>query len=389
MRILIVHSRYLSGHASGENSVVEDETKLLTEAGHRVQVWQPTPKRVTGLGLARTAIDTTWSRETVDRVRRMLREGRPEIVHFHNLFPMISPAALRVADEEGAVPVMTLHNYRLMCLPATFLRDGRICEDCMGHSPWPGVVHRCYRNSLPGSAALATSLSLHRALRSFNRVALYLPVSEFVRDKYVEAGFPPERLRVKPNFAWPTSTRRGAGHHFLFVGRVSPEKGVRTLIEAWRDIPAKLLIVGDGPDAKRLQGIAPRNVVFTGPVARERVADFLRDARALLLPSLWYEAQPRVIPESYAAGVPVLASRIGGLPDFVVEGRSGFLAPAHDAAGWAEIVGRLSEDAESTRLGEGALRLWNERYSPEKGLQELENSYRDALSRRRKASRPG
>ncbi len=380
MRVLIIHSRYLSGPTSGENSVVEDEARLLAEGGHRVGVWQPTPKRVGGLGLARTGIDATWSREAVSRVRRILRERRPEIVHFHNLFPTISPAVLRVAADEGAVPVMTLHNYRLMCLPATFLRGGRICEDCVGRPPWPGVVHRCYRGSLPGSVALATSLSLHRALGSFDRVALFLPVSEFVRGKYIEGGFPPGRLRVKPNFAWPTTRRVGSGDHFLFVGRLSPEKGIRTLIEAWKDVPAKLLVVGDGPEEARLRSIAPPNVEFTGAVPRERVADFLMGARALLLPSLWYEAQPRVIPESYAAGVPVVASRIGGLPDFVVEGRSGFLVPTHDPAGWAEVVVRLLNDAEAERLGEGAFRLWSDRYSPERALEDLENSYRDALS---------
>jgi glycosyltransferase involved in cell wall biosynthesis len=381
VHVLIVHSRYLSGPASGENSVVEDEARLLADGGHRVEVWQPRPGRVTGLGLARTGIDAIWSREAVTRVRGMLREGRPQIVHFHNLFPTISPAVLRLAAEEGAVPVMTLHNYRLMCLPGTFLRDGRICEDCIGRRPWPGIVHRCYRNSLPGSAALALSLSVHGAIRSFDRVALYLPVSEFVRGKYVEAGFPSERFRVKPNFAWPTARRDAAGDHFLFVGRLSPEKGIQTLIEAWRDIPAKLIIVGDGPDAERLRGAAPPNVEFTGAVARERVADFLRGSRALLLPSLWYEAQPRVIPEAYSAGVPVVASRIGGLPDLVAEGRSGFLVSPRDPAAWADIVGRLLDDAVSKRLGEGAYDAWKERYSPERGLENLVNSYRDALSR--------
>jgi glycosyltransferase involved in cell wall biosynthesis len=382
MRISIVHSRYLSGAASGENVVVEDEAKLLTRGGHHVEVWQPRPTRVTGIGLVRTGLDAIWSRDAVAQVRRMVRQTGAEVVHFHNLFPTLSPAVLRVPTEEGAAAVMTLHNYRLMCLPSTFLRDGRICEDCAGRLPWPGVVHRCYRDSLPGSVALAASLSLHRKSRTFDRVALYLPVSEFVRTKYIEAGFAPERLRAKSNFAWPTRKREGPGDHFVYLGRLSTEKGVRTLVEAWKRMTAKLVVVGDGPDAGSLRSVAPRTIEFAGLVHHAKVADILRGARAILVPSLWYEAQPRVILEAYATGVPVIASRIGGLPDLVVDGESGLLVPPGDPGAWAEAAGRLLDDSEADRLGEGAHRLWKDRYSPERGLKDLNDAYRFALSRR-------
>jgi glycosyltransferase involved in cell wall biosynthesis len=381
MRILIVHSRYLSEAASGENVVVEDEAKLLTRGGHHVEVWQPRPTRVTGMGLVRTGMQATWSREGVARVRRMIRHMEAEIVHFHNLFPTLSPAVLRAATEEGAAAVMTLHNYRLMCLPSTFLRDGRICEDCIARTPWPGIVHRCYRDSLPGSAALAASLSLHKMLRTFDRVALYLPVSEFVRNKYIEAGFAAERLRVKSNFAWATTRREGPGDHFVYLGRLSAEKGVRTLVSAWKHMSAKLVIVGDGPEGGRLRDVAPKTIEFTGLVHHAEVADLLRGARALLVPSLWYEAQPRVILEAYATGVPVIASRIGGLPDFVIDRETGFLVSPQDHGAWARAAGWLLDDSEAERLGEGAYRLWKDRYSPERGLEDLTEAYRFARSR--------
>src|SRR6266542_3467876 len=325
MRVLILHSRYLSGDASGENRVVEDEARLLAEGGHQVEVWQASPERVTGLGLVGTAAGAVWSRTAVSQVRRKVREIGAEVVHCHNLFPVLSPAVPRAAADAGAAPVMTLHNYRLMCLPSTFLRDGRVCEDCLGRLPWPGVVHRCYRGSLLGSATVAASLSMHRALNTFRHVALYLAVSEFVRRKYIEAGFPPERLRVKSNFAWPVPKREGPGHHFLFLGRLSPEKGIHTLLRAWKRVPAKLVIVGDGPDAESLRASAPPNVEFTGLVQPSRVTEFLGGARAVLLPSVVYEAQPRVVLEAYAAGVPVAANRIGGLPDLIADGESGLL----------------------------------------------------------------
>jgi glycosyltransferase involved in cell wall biosynthesis len=381
MRILIVHSRYLSGPASGENAVVEDEARLLAANGHRVEVLQRSPTRTSGTDLLRTGIGATWERDAVSRLQGLIREMQPNIVHFHNLFPMISPAALRVSAKSRAATVMTLHNYRMMCLPATFLRDGRICEDCLGRSPWPGVVHRCYRGSLPGSAAVAISLSVHQALRTFDRVTLYLPVSDFVRSKYVQAGFPPERLHVKSNFAWPVTRREGPGHHFVYVGRISPEKGLRTLIEAWGKMTAKLVIVGDGPAASDLRTSA-RNVEFTGMLPRARVVELVREARALLLPSLWYEAQPRVVLEAYAAGVPVVGSDIGGIPDLIVEGETGFLVSPTQPGAWTEAANRLLDDAETSRLGEGAHRVWLGRFSPERALQALEDSYRTAISRR-------
>jgi glycosyltransferase involved in cell wall biosynthesis len=382
MKVLILHSRYLSGHASGENAVVHDEARLLADHGHDVQVWTPSPTPTSRVELLGTAARAVWSRDATAEVSQRIRRFGPDVVHVHNLFPMLSPAVLRASREWGAPTLMTLHNYRLMCLPATFLRDGLICEDCLGRTPWPGVVHRCFRDSLAGSGVLAASLSLHRALGTFDRVSLYLPVGDFVLRKYVEAGFPPERFRVKSNFVHPTSRREGPGDYFLFLGRLSEEKGVHTLLEAWGDITARLLIVGDGPQMQQLRQAAPKNVEFTGMADPSEVPDILRGARAVLLPSTWYEAQPRVILEAYAAEVPVLASRIGGLSDLVEDGGSGLLVAAHDPTAWSRAVTYLNDDSESRRLGQGAYRLWQQRYSPQEGLKGLEAAYREALSRR-------
>jgi glycosyltransferase involved in cell wall biosynthesis len=379
VRILILHSRYLSGAASGENRVVDDEARLLADGGHQVSVWDPAPTSAHGLRLMGTAAGAIWSTESTDRVRGLIRRSKAEIVHCHNLFPLLSPAVLRVASREGAAVVMTLHNYRLLCLPATFIRDGRVCEDCLGRMPWPGVVHACYRDSTLGSAALATSLTLHHAFHTFDRVTKYLAVSGFVRRKYVEAGWPDDRIEVKSNFAWENPRRDGPGRHFLYLGRLSPEKGVATLLAAWKRSSAHLLVVGDGPTARALRGGAPRNVEFRPTVAPAEVPALIREARALLLPSRWYEAQPRVILEAYAAGVPVVASDIGALPE-AVSPDSGLLVAPGDAGAWADAVGKLLDDRESERLGEGAWRLWRDHYSPEQALQNLEDAYRRAVA---------
>lgn len=383
MRILILHSTYLSGAASGENRVVQDESRLLRESGHDVRVFAPAPEASGAFGKVRAGASAVWSVKAARAVERMVRGNGVEIVHAHNLFPTLSPAVLRASSSAGAAVVLTLHNFRLMCLPANLLRGGWVCETCVGRSPWRGVAHRCYRRSALGSAALASSLMLHRRLGTFGAVSRFLAVSEFVRNKHIEAGLPPERIRVKANFTWPAEQRRGPGEHFLFLGRLAPEKGVDTLLRAWEISPPELplVVVGDGPIAGALRRDAPRGVEFRGQVPPQDVPSILARARALMVPSRWYEAAPRSIIEAYAAGVPVLASDIGALPEIVADGVSGRLAPVDDAMAWAEVARGL-DDEESERLGAGALRSWQERYSPEHGLEGLESAYLDAVAGR-------
>jgi glycosyltransferase involved in cell wall biosynthesis len=381
VRVLILHSRYLSGAASGENRVVEDESRLLREGGHDVRVWAPEPDVRGPLGEVRTAASAVWGAAAARRVRAMVRRLRAEIVHVHNLFPVLSPAVLRSARGAGASVVVTLHNYRLLCLPANLLREGLVCEACVGRVPWRGVVHRCYRGSTAGSAVLASSLVLHRAVRSFDAVSRFLAVSEFVRRRYVQAGIGAGRISVKANFAWPVEPRRGPGEYFLYLGRLSSEKGVDTLVRAWEGVSgdARLLVVGDGPEAEALRRLAPSHVEFRGQIPPDEVASVLSRARALMVPSRWYEAAPRSIVEAYAAGVPVVASDIGALPEAVLDGASGRLVPPDRPEAWAEAVGLMDAEA-SMRLGKGAYRLWRERFGPGPGLEALVEAYRSALA---------
>ncbi len=383
MRILILHSRYL-GPVSGETMVAEDEAKLLRGAGHQVHMWAPSPEVAGPTGKVRAAVSAVWSTSATARVKRLIRAHRIDVVHVHNLFPALSPAVLRAARSQGAAAVITLHNYRLMCLPATFLRDGKVCEACLGRLPWRGVVYRCYRDSRPASAALAASLGVHRSVGTFDRVNRFIAVSRFVRDKHVEAGFPPDRFLVKPNFSWPATRREGPGDYFLVLGRLHPEKGVATLIEAWAEhgAPGRLVVAGSGTEEPRLRAQASGRVEFLGEVSPSGVPALVKGARAVFVPSLWYEAAPRGIVEAYAAGVPVVASRVGALPESVEEGVSGFLAAPGDPLAWAHAAEQLQDDSEALRLGEGAWRLWRDRYSPERGLANLESAYRAAMADR-------
>ena len=384
MRVLVLHSRYLSGPVSGENRVVEDETELLRTHGHEVVTWTPSPDELSSE--IRAGARTVWSPEAAARVRELVDRHRPEVVHVHNLYPMLSPAVLRAFPDDVAV-VMTLHNYRYACLPGTFLLDGQVCEDCLGKVPWRGVVRGCFRGSVAASGALASSIVLHRSIGSFDRIDRMLAGSEFMRGKHIAAGVPGDRLAVQRNFAVPEARRRGAGSHFLFVGRLAPEKGLRFLVDVWRDVEAPLLIVGEGPELEELRRTAPANVTLRGPVAGSEVPELLRDARALVVPSQWYEGTPRSVIEAYAVGVPVLSSRIGSLSEVVVDGSSGYLLPRDDRRAWIQAVGALGDDRHALELGDQAYRLWTRDYRPDRAIGSLEAAYAIAIERRARLAR--
>jgi glycosyltransferase involved in cell wall biosynthesis len=379
VRVLIAHSRYLSGSVSGENRVVEDEAALLQSGGHTVRLWDPSVSKAGGVRqMTRVALDTIWSRDRALQMRTLISEADIQLVHVHNLFPALSPAVIRVASEADVPIVMTLHNFRMMCLPAVLLRDGHVCEDCVGKVPWRGIVHRCYRGSRPASAVLASSITLHKALGTFSMPHRYLAVSDFVRQKHIEAGLDPNKIEVKSNFVWPGLRRKGPGEYLLFLGRVSSEKGVRTLIEAAKLLEARVMIVGDGPEETQLKRNAPSGVEFQVSVSPEGAAHLLAHARALVVPSICYEGQPRSILEAFAAGVPVVASRIGGLPELVEDGVNGLLVPPGDAKALADACSSLS-DSSSVRMGQAAFERWQRDFSPTRGLDALLSSYRAAV----------
>ena len=229
MRILSLHSSYLSGPVSGENRVVKDEAKLLRSAGHKVEVWSPEPKASGVLPLVNTAIGMVWSRSAARYTRELIREFSPDVVHCHNLFPALSPAVINAANDFPVV--MTLHNYRLACLPGTLFRDGQICELCLGGGIASGIRYACYRSSHTASATLGTSLMLHRKLGTFEKVSIFVAISEFLKSTMQRGGIARDRMIVKPHFAWPTPRRDGPGDYFLFMGRLVPEKGIEFLAD--------------------------------------------------------------------------------------------------------------------------------------------------------------
>jgi len=329
----------------------------------------------------RTGAEAIWSLSATRATTNAIEAHSPDVVHVHNLYPALSPAVVRAARSAGVPVVMTLHNFRLACLSATLLREGKICEVCVGHLPWQGVRYGCYRGSRASSAAIFASVALHRGVRTFDEVARFAVVSAFILSRVARAGVDVRRAVVRPNFSWPAERRVGPGDYFLYLGRLSEEKGAAPLVSNWSS-PARLVVAGDGPERPSVEQAARgRNVELLGAVERERAQELVRGARAVVVPSLCYEGAPRVIVEAYAAGVPVIATRIGGIPEQVQHERSGLLVDPGEPDGWRRAADALEDDATSEELGEAAYSDWHERFSPEVGLASLEAIYADAIGR--------
>jgi glycosyltransferase involved in cell wall biosynthesis len=389
MKILAVHNRYQ--RPGGEDQVFVDETALLETRNHRVlryEVHNDQVKHVNRLTLAK---DTVWNTSAYRELRALIRRERPDVVHFHNTLPLVSPAGYYAAKAEGAPVIQTLHNYRLLCPVALFFRDGRVCEDCMGKAvPWPGVVHRCYRGSRAASGVIATMLTVHRALRTWTEmVDVYVALTEFARNKFVEGGLPAGKIVVKPNFVAPDPGRgQGGGGYALFVGRLAPEKGTGTMLAAWDRLGTRipLKIVGDGPLKDQVVEAAARrsNVEWLGHRPVADVHALMRKADMLVFPSQWYETFGRVAAEAFAAGTPVIAANIGAVAELVEHGRTGFkFRPGDPEDLVTQVEWALSHSAELRRMREEVRAEFEAKYTAERNYRALMEIYQAARERKK------
>jgi glycosyltransferase involved in cell wall biosynthesis len=389
MKVLAVHNRYQQ--PGGEDQVFSAETALLESYGHRVVRYCTHNDRVADMNRLALVGNTLWSRSSYRELRDLVRTERPDVAHFHNTFPLISPAGYYAARAEGVPVVQTLHNYRLLCPDALFFRDGRVCEDCMGKAvPWPGVLHKCYRGSRAASGLVSAMLTAHRALRTWTEVVdVYVALTEFARGKFIEGGLPAERLVVKPNFVYPDpGPGEGRGGYALFVGRLSPEKGVGTMLEAWkrleRQIPLK--VVGDGPLRKRVAEAAGRQpcVEYLGYRPAEEVQALSKEASVLVLPSEWYEGFSRVAAEAFATATPIIAGDLGAATELVEHGRTGLRFRPGDAEDLAEQARWFfSHPEEHARMRREVRAEYEAKYTAERNYRMLIGLYDSALERKR------
>lgn len=379
-RVLLVHNAYQQ--RGGEDAVVEAEATLLREHGHEVTLYSRHNDEVAGLSRLALARDTLWSPRTGRDLQALISQHRPDVVHVHNSFPLVSPSVYWAAARAGLPVVQTLHNFRLLCPQALLLREGRICEDCVGRVPWRAVQHGCYRGSAVQSAAVAGMLQLHRGLGTWQRqVTLYIALNAFCRDKFIEGGLPAERIRIKPNFIDLPAPAPQSREGFLFVGRFSLEKGLAVLAQALALAPpgTALHAAGSGPDAGLLEG-AP-GVQLLGPLPPAAVYAQMARRRALVLPSIWYENFPRTLVEAFANGLPVIASRLGAMATLVEDGVTGLLFRPGDAADLAaKLAWAEAHPAEMQRMGDQARRHYEAELTGPANLQQLRAIYAEAMT---------
>lgn len=385
MRILQIHNEYrLRG---GEDVQVEMEAEALRGVGHevvRVTARNPDPAIPSAIALAKAPHNGRAARSAL----RAALVDPPDVAHVHNTWFQLSPAAFEVLSERGVPTVMTLHNYRLVCMQAFLLRDGRICTECVGSSPLSGVRYRCYRDSLVPSAAAAATIALTRMRKSLRGVARMIVPSATMQDVFVAAGIEAERIRVVANMVsdpGPRPARPSASRKVLFVGRLSKEKGVDTLIEAWAGLPGgiglQLEVVGEGPMHEELGRRLPAGVELSGLRSGEQVNEAMLGARALIFPTRGMEPFGRVAVEAFAAGLPVLGARIGGAEEIVAKLGSEWLFSPGDPHGLRGAIEELVADDDAVD-GTGALarQTYERSYAPEASLEQLEAIYREAAS---------
>lgn len=330
MKILVAHNRYQ--FSGGEDAVVRDEIELLRRHGHSVELLEQDNDAIHGLGgklIAATSI--FYSAASRRRMRQAIHDFEPDVVHIHNWFPMLSPSIILEADQSEVPVVQTLHNFRMLCANALFYRDGGVCMDCAGKTlPFDGTIHGCYRGSRAGSAIVTAAYAFHRLVRTWNRVDLFIAVSEFEREILVRGGLPAERVVVKPNFVGSDAGKveRVAEDIALFVGRLSPEKGVRTLLSAWKTgkIPFGLRIIGDGPLADKVRSCAADNagVEYLETQPPDNVYCEMAKAKFLVFPSECFETFGRTVVEAFSQGTPVLAADLGAVRELVEDGVTGY-----------------------------------------------------------------
>jgi len=392
MKVLVVHEHYRSSAPSGEDQVFRNEVELLRSRGVDVSTFERFNDEIDDSTLSariRLARETAWSNRTYLELTDIMKRRRPDVVHFHNTFPLISPSAYLACHRLQTPVVQTLHNFRLICPGGLLLRKGRPCEECVGATLIPALRHRCYRNSLPATGALVWMLLRNRWNGAYaTLVDRYVALTRFAADRMINGGIPKDRIRIKPNFL-PDAVvpGQGDGGYAAYVGRLSEEKGVHTLLTAWqhlREIPLK--VVGDGPLRSSLEQAAARHglpVEFLGFCDRATIMRTIRSAAVLVVPSQWYEGFPMVVVEALASGTPIVASRIGSLDEIIEDRVVGMKFTPGNSADLAATVKTLWHDPRALNdLRRGARQVYERLYSPATNFTMLMDIYHSAASAR-------
>ena len=389
MKILLAHNRYQI--PGGEDEVFRSEAGLLRSAGQEVLEYVRDNDEIQEYGIwdkATLSLRTVWAWDSVRELTGILKREKPDVAHFHNTFPLISPAAYYACREASVPVVQTLHNPRLLCPAATLFREGHLCELCLGKSlPWPGVIHACYRRSRIQTSVVAGMYATHRWLGTWqNEVSIFICSTAFYRKKFTEGGLPAEKIALKPHFiAADAGVRQGSGTYALFIGRLAPEKGVGTLTNAWKSLKGRpIKIRGEGPLLPEVQNLRSQGgpeIDLVPRLERAELMNLIKGARFLVWPSLgYYETFGLVAVEAFACGVPVIASRIGVMEEIVQDGRTGLhFTPGDPEDLAAKVEWAWTHDQEMEEMGRNARAEYEAKYTAERNCEMLMGIYRQAL----------
>jgi glycosyltransferase involved in cell wall biosynthesis len=391
--VLLVHNYYQ--HAGGEGRVFAAEADLLSAHGHHVSRFTMHNDRVQDYGPLALVRDTLWNKDAYHDLSTFIQQEYPQIVHFYNTFPLISPAAYYACQAQGLPVIQTVQNYRQLCPNALFLRQGHVCEDCLGKKiPWPGVLHACYRNSRAQTAAVVGMLVYHRWRKTWQeQIDTYVAISGFSQRKLVSGGLPAAKFVCKPNFVHPDPGPREdkqAGQYALYVGRLSREKGIHTLLKAWVNLPdIPLKIVGDGPlhdeTAQIVQSWSLNQVKLVGRRTHDEIPSLIKEARFVVIPSECYENLPLVILEAFACGVPVIASQRGAMTETVTDGQTGLHFAPGDPADLAEKAKwAWANPQKMAEMGQAGRHEFETKYTAEENYRQLMDIYQAAITRKTK-----
>ncbi|MGB3534302.1 MAG: glycosyltransferase [Microcoleaceae cyanobacterium] len=388
MRILSVHNRYQI--RGGEDESREAEEQLLRDHGHHVEVYEENNDRVSQLGYLKVAIRTVWSVESYNQVRQILQQSDYDLIHVQNFFPLISPSVYYAAQAEGVPVIQSLRNYRLLCANGFLFREGKVCEDCLNYkNPIPGIIHRCYRNSLPGTLTVSAMQTVHRAMESWTKqVNLFITLTEFSRNKFIQSGLPADKIVVKPNFISQNSgTGKGSGGYAFYVGRLSAEKGIETLLSAWKQLGERipLKIVGDGPLSEQVQQVAAEfpQIEWLGRQPLKEVYQLIGEAKFLIFPSLWYETFGRVAIEAFAKGTPVIAANIGAIAELIQDHKNGLLfTPGNPQELAAKVRWALEHPEQLQQMRIQARCEFESKYTAQQNYQQLINIYQQVITKK-------
>lgn len=381
MRVLMMHNYYQQ--AGGEDAVVAEEIALLKRNDVAVELYAKHNDSINAMPRAQLALDTLWSKKSAAEVSAVIERFKPDVIHSHNTFPLISASAYYAAAKLNIPVVQTLHNFRLFCAQAMFMREGKVCEDCLGKLAWRGVVHGCYRDSKIQSAVVVSMQGLHRMLGTYqHQVTRYIALNQFCSDKFIAAGLPKARMRIKPNFidlpvlADINAAPRQGG---LFVGRLSIEKGLATLAQAASIYPeANIDVVGVGSEAQLL--INHANIQMLGWQQPAEIYARMHSAAYLIMPSIWYENFPRTLVEAFACGLPVIASRLGAMAELIEDGVTGLLFDPGDAEDLAENLQWADSHPQAMlKMGTQARAEYEAKYTSDINFKQLMEIYNDAI----------